>query len=57
MEKKVLETTSPYKDVDKKQEFNPIGYNPVTAPNGYTDEEMKKASRTDFSKIGLKKIV
>ena len=57
MEKQVLETTSLFEVVDKKQEFNPIGYNPVTAPNGYTDDEMKKASRVDFSKIGIKKIV
>lgn len=49
--KQVLKTTLPFKD---NQDFNPIGYNPVTAPKGYTDEQMKKASRIDFKKVSLK---
>lgn len=38
----------------KDKEFNPIGYNPHTAPNGYTEEEMKKASRVNFKESSLR---
>ena len=39
----------------KEKKFNPIGYNPVTAPLGYTDEEMAKASRSNLREVSIRK--
>lgn len=47
----MLKTTLPSKD---NQEFNPIGYNPVTAPKGYTKEQMEKASRANIRETSLR---
>jgi len=33
-----------------KVDLNPIGYNPTTAPNGYTEDEMVEGSKVNISK-------
>lgn len=38
----------------KDKEFNPIGYNPHTAPKGYTEDQMKQGSRIDLKKVSLR---
>jgi len=45
----VSENTLQSEKKEEKKVFNPIGYNPVTRPYGYTEEEMRRATKSDVA--------